>query len=343
MQKLIVKLIMMLPKFILRAMAKGVQTEIRGRVMDPRMGVIAAQGAGGPSMASLTPDEARAGANAGMALLDMKPLKSVAITNRTVPGPAGDLPVRVYTPKNANGALPGLVWYHQGGCVIGTIDWADGFASILAEQVGMVIVNVDYRLAPEHPFPAAFDDALAAYRYVKANAAEFGIDANKLCIGGDSAGGNLTAATTLALREAGEAQPALQLLVYPWTTVAEDLPSRTDFGQTYPLNREIMEYFKGQYLGEDGTFDEHDLRCSPMSAADHAGLAPALIYTAGFDPISDEGEAYGEKLKAAGVPVLYRCYESLTHSFTAMSGMIPAAKAANYEIAGEVKAWLNKA
>lgn len=342
MQRLIIKLIMMLPKFILRAMAKGVETQIRGRVMDPRLAVMAAQSAGGPSMADVPIEASRAGANAAMAMLDLKPSKKVEMTDATLPGPAGDLPIRIYKPKGATGPLPGLVWFHQGGCVIGTIEWSHGFMALLAEQVGMVVINVEYRLAPENPFPASFDDALAAYRHVHANAAQYGIDPAKLTIGGDSAGGNLSAATTIALRDSGEAQPALQLLIYPWTTTAEELPSRNDFANSWPLNKDTMEFFKAQYLGEDGTVDENDLRCSPMSATNHAGLAPALIYTAGFDPISDEGDAYGNKLKEAGVPVLYRCYESLTHSFTAMAGIIPAAKAANMEIAGEVKEWLDK-
>lgn len=342
MQKLIVKLIMMLPNFILRWLAKGVETEVRGRVMDPRLAVMAAQAANGPSMAEVPVEASREGANAAMAMLDLKPSKNVEMTDATLPGPAGDLPIRIYKPKGATGALPGLVWFHQGGCVIGTIEWSHGFMALLAEKVGMAVVNVEYRLAPENAFPASFDDALAAYRHVYANAAEYGIDPAKLTIGGDSAGGNLSAATCIALRDAGEAQPALQVLVYPWTTTAEELPSRTDFANSWPLNKDTMDFFKDQYLGEDGKVDVNDLRCSPMSAASHAGLAPALIYTAGFDPISDEGEAYGEKLKAAGVPVLYRCYESLTHSFTAMAGMVPAAKAANMEIAAEMKEWLGK-
>lgn len=342
MQALITKLILMLPGFILNWFAGG-KTIVRGRVLDPRMNFIATMAkkamADGPANPSVL--ERREAANAGLAMLEGKPRAMKAIEHRTIPGPFGETPIRIYTPNSGKGALPLMVYYHQGGCVIGNPDWCETFCTYIADEANAIVVSVDYQKAPEHVFPASFDDALNAYDWAVNNAAALGADPARMGIGGDSAGGNLSAAITHELKKQNRPQPLVQLLVYPWTTTVQELPSREEFGESYPLDKPTMDFFKEQYLPDAETMS-FDHRCSPLDEEDCSGLAPAVIATAGFDPISDEGQAYAEKLKAAGVPVEFKCYESLTHSFTAMSGVLPAAKQAITTLAQQTAVRLNK-
>jgi acetyl esterase/lipase len=191
---------------------------------------------------------------------------------------------------------------------------------------------VDYRLAPEHRFPIALEEVLAAFRQVRDQAARFGAPAGHAAIAGDSMGGNFAAAACQALRAAGEPQPAFQLLIYPCTDVASESASMTTYADAYPLDRATMDWFMGHYLGPQD--DPADLRLSPLRAIDVSGLAPAVIATAGFDPLLDQGEAYARALQTAGVPVVYRCYDSLAHGFVAFAGAVPAADVACREIAG---------
>ena len=197
------------------------------------------------------------------------------------------------------------------------------------------VLSVDYRLAPDHRFPAGLDDVLAAYRWGRDNAARFGALPGTAAIGGDSMGGNFAAIVPQEMRRTGEAQPALQLLIYPAVDVASETASMTTYADAYPLSRPIMDWFMGHYMGPDA--DPADPRLSPDKAADLAGLAPAVVITAGFDPLVDQGEAYAKRLRAAGVPVTYRCYDSLAHGFTAFTGAVPAADAACREVARLVR------
>jgi acetyl esterase/lipase len=198
------------------------------------------------------------------------------------------------------------------------------------------VLSVDYRLAPEHRFPAGLEDVLAAYRWARDNAGRFG--ASDVAIGGDSVGGNFAAIVCQELKRTGEPQPAAQLLIYPCTDVGSETPSMTTYADAFPLTRPLMDWFIGHYLGPDA--DPADPRLSPLKAKDLSGLAPAVIATAGFDPMVDQGEAYARRLRAAGVPVDYRCYDGLCHAFTAFTGAVPAADAACREIAGLVRARL---
>jgi len=252
-----------------------------------------------------------------------------AVADRSVPGPRGDVPVRVYRPAGVEGdALPILVWLHGGGWVIGDVETYDALARALANRAGAVVVSVDYRLAPEDPYPAGLEDCIAAVRWVADNAAELGGDPDRIALGGDSAGGNLTAVVAQQLRESG---PALrfQLLVYPVTDARFGTASMDENAEGFFLTREAMFWFRGHYLGDDSSLIE-DPRVSPLLAAADAleGLPPALVITAEYDPLRDEGEQYGQALQAAGVDTTITRYDGMIHGFFSMREMLPDAAVA---------------
>lgn len=338
-QKFLIRGLMKLPESLLLRMAGGEPLSIDGRVMDPRVQLLAVQGAKEPSITTLDPVAARAATSQGFALLDDAPRANVAIDETTVPGPGGALAARLYRPKHATVPLPGLVYFHMGGCVIGDLDTCDTFCSILADGANCAVLSVDYRLAPEHKFPAAVDDALAAYKWAEENAASFGMEAGRIGVGGDSAGGYLSAVVVQQMKAEGGPAPALQLLIYPVTDMEAEGGSMESCGEVYPLTAEIMHWFIDHYI--DKPEDRKDLRASPLKADDLSGLPPAIVVTAGFDPLRDQGTEYADRLKAAGVPVTYRCYDGLAHAFTAMSGTVPAAKQACEDIAADVKTALH--
>jgi acetyl esterase len=287
------------------------------------------EGSGGPPLSEQTPEGLRTAYAALSAFGVKEDVASVA--DRNIPGPGGDLPVRIYVPAGASApaggaGLPVLVWLHGGGWVIGDLETADGTVRAMANGAGVVVVSVDYRLAPENPFPAAVDDAVAAVRWVADNAAELGVDPARLAVGGDSAGGNLAAVVAQQLRDGGPAV-AFQLLVYPVTDANITTPSYDENAVGYFLEKETMEWFRGHYLG-DG--DRDDPRISPLVAADDAlvGLPSALVITAEYDPLRDEGEAYGERLRSAGVEVTVTRYDGVIHGFFSMRDMLPDGAAA---------------
>ncbi|MFZ4650744.1 MAG: alpha/beta hydrolase [Rubrivivax sp.] len=242
---------------------------------------------------------------------------------------AGEVPLRLYRPAGTQAAqvLPVLVYFHGGGWTIGDLDTHDVLCRQLAQAAGAAVVSVDYRLGPEHRFPAAVDDCVAATRWVREQAAALGVDASRLAVGGDSAGGNLAAVVCLALREAGEPLPAFQLLIYPATDMRAVAPSHASNGQGYLLTRDSIAYYTGHYLGEDVAL-RSDWRASPLLAPDHRGLPPALVLTAGFDPLRDEGLQYANALSAAGVPAQYLCFERQIHGFITMGRVLDEANLA---------------
>ena len=237
---------------------------------------------------------------------------------------AEGIPARLYRPQgvSASTALPALIYFHGGGWVIGDLETHDVLCRQLTAEAGISVVNVDYRLAPEHKFPAAVDDAWAATRWVAQHAAELGIDAGRLAVGGDSAGGNLAAVVALLARDHGGPALALQLLTYPVTDVAAESPSYTEFADGFLLTRDSMRWFIAHYLR--GTQDALDWKASPLRAPSLAGVAPALIVTAGFDPLRDEGDAYARRLREAGVRVDVICYGGMIHGFVPMGRLIDA-------------------
>ena len=288
--------------------------------LDPNLQVLldGMAGADPVELSDMSVEEARA--MMGMlVLIDGEPEPVASVADRTVPGPAGDVPVRIYRGRPGDEALPVLIWYHGGGWVIGDLDSADTTARKLANRSGALVVSVDYRLAPEHPFPAAVDDCWAALDWVAAHADEIGGDPGRLAVGGDSAGGNLSAVAAVLARDAGVALRH-QLLVYPATDATQSQPSIEENGEGYLLTRNAMTWFTGHYLA-DG--EPKDPRVSPLFTDDLAGVAPATVFTAEFDPLRDEGARYAERLGEAGVETEYRCYPGMIHGFFAMATVTP--------------------
>ena len=276
-----------------------------------------------PPVARQTPQQVREGYGT-MAALGFRPDPPAATVDRSIPGPGGDIPVRIYRP-DAPGPLPVVVFFHGGGWVIGGIDTHDPLCHQLALGVPAIVVSVDYRLAPEDPFPAAVEDCVAATTWVAENADELGADAGRLAVAGDSAGGNLSAVVALKARDAGGPPVAFQLLIYPATDHTRSHPSHQENGQGYMLTSEMMEWFCGHYLG-DGDLRHPD--ASPLFAEDLSGLPPALVMTAEFDPLRDEGEAYAAKLREAGVDARAVRYDGMIHGFIQMDQLVPGARQA---------------
>ena len=247
------------------------------------------------------------------------------------------LALRLYRPLGSEAAdrLPALVYFHGGGWVIGDLDTHDVLCRELANASGFAVVAVDYRLAPEHRFPAAVDDALAATRWVHANAAALGLNASRLAVGGDSAGGNLAAVVAIAARDAGDLPLAFQLLIYPATDMRGGHASRTTNGQGYVLTRDTMNYFEGHYLAHGA--DALDWKASPLLCTDLTRLPPALVLTAGYDPLRDEGLAYAQALTLAGSRVSHICFERQIHGFITMGRVLDEAHAAVAICASELR------
>ncbi|MDP9151476.1 MAG: alpha/beta hydrolase [Myxococcota bacterium] len=249
----------------------------------------------------------------------------VAMHDLTIPGPSGPLPARVYraATRRRTDLSPGLVWFHGGGWVLGSTTSAHRVCRSLAKRAGVVVVSVDYRLAPEHPFPAATLDAIAATRWILEAAPTLGVDAGAVGVGGDSAGGNLAALVAQSAR--GERRrPAFQLLVYPATDLTRSHESHRLFADGYLLTKRAMDWYLGHYLPDGASAS--DPAASPFFATDLSGLPPALVLTAGFDPLRDEGVAYAEKMRAAGGEVEHVCAAGLIHGFLAMTGSMGQAE-----------------
>jgi acetyl esterase len=256
----------------------------------------------------------------------------------TVAGAAGPLGARLYVPEVSDAMSGLLVYFHGGGFVVCDLETHDNMCRFLARQAGVRVLAVDYRLAPEHRFPAAIEDALAAFRFAAEHAAELGADPARLAVGGDSAGGNL--ATGVARLAAADAQlaPAFQLLFYPWLDLSAKRESYRLFGEGFNLNEGDLDWYKRHYLADPG--DAIDPRCSPLQAEQLEGLAPAYIATAGFDPLRDEAEEYASRLRAAGVPVALRRHRGLIHGFANAVGIGHVGREALVEAAGALRVGL---
>ncbi len=271
-------------------------------------------------------------------LLDLPPATLAELRDFELDGAAGPLPARLYRPE-AVGPLPIVLWLHGGGFVVGGLDSHAGLCSNLAARAQCIVVAVDYRKAPEHPFPAAVDDAVASLRWVRAQAESLGGRADKIAIAGDSAGGNLSAVTCQLLRDAGEEQPALQVLISPLADSHHPFASARHFAEGFLLDADMLDWFSSNYLR--GPEDRDDPRASPLLAECVDGLAPALIHTAGFDPLRDEGQAYAHKLQAAGVEVDFRCYERLIHNYVVMGRVSAGSRAAVEDLFDELRVALH--
>ena len=247
-----------------------------------------------------------------------------------IPGPAGDIPARVYDPAPGGAPRPVLAYFHGGGWVQGDLETHHGLCARLAQLAGVLVVAIDYRLAPEHKFPAAVDDCLAAYRWLRAHAGDLGGDPARVAVGGDSAGGNLSAVVSQLAPGTGAPVPTCQVLIYPATDFALDTTSHSEFEDGHVIPRDRVLWYMQQYLR--GEADRSDLRASPLRTAELKGQPPALVVTAGFDPLRDEGHAYAERLRAAGVDVVYREYTGQIHAFVSLTKAIPEGMACTREI-----------
>ena len=278
-----------------------------------------------------TPEELRAGMSAGAT---PSPIAMSSITDRTIPGPAGAIPIRIYRPST-DADLPVVTFFHGGGWVVGDLESHDHCCRVIASKAECVVVAVDYRLAPEAKFPAAIDDAWAATEWVVANADELGVDASRLAVAGDSAGGNLAAVVANMSRDHEHVEIIQQVLIYPVTDGSCDRPSMTENAEGYFLTRSAMDWFHDHYTAT--VADLEDPRYSPI-LSDLAGAPSAVVVTAGFDPLRDQGNAYAAKLVEAGVEVDHVEYEGMIHGFFSMDEAIDVAADAQDQVAAALKA-----
>ncbi|MFC9328940.1 alpha/beta hydrolase [Kitasatospora sp. NPDC057015] len=300
--------------------------------LDPQLRTLREQRArrGAAPLYTLSVEQARAADLASIRAAGGTPRALYEVIDRHLPGPGGELPVRIYRPS-AERPLPALLYYFGGGWTLGSIDTADVLCRDLAAEAGCLVVTVGYRLAPEHPFPAAVHDCLAALRWVADHAGELGVDRAGIAVGGDSAGGNLAAAVTLLARADGDLPLAGQLLVYPNTDQLADDASMRDNADPWLFNHHSVAWYGRHYLTTPQ--DAENPLASPLRAADLGGLPPALVVTAEYDPLRDQGEAYAARLAAAGVPVELTRYPGMAHGFFAMAGAVDAARTANLQAA----------
>jgi acetyl esterase len=292
---------------------------------------------GVPPTHTLTPEEARRFYRERRAVTQPDPQQVAEVRELVAEGPHGQIPLRLYRPLGSDPAapLPVLVYYHGGGWTIGDLDTHDTLCRALGNGAGCAVVAVDYRMGPEHRFPAAVDDALAAARWVRREAAGLGVDASRMAVGGDSAGGNLAAVVAIAARDAGDLPIVFQLLIYPATDMRRGHASHVGNGQGYVLTRDTIAYFHDHYIDDP----RHDLdwRASPLLREDLGGLPPALLLTAGYDPLRDEGLDYARALTAAGNRATCVCFERQIHGFITMGRLLDEAEAAVSMCAAELK------
>ena len=283
--------------------------------------------AGMVDIADLTPEQMREGFRRLALMVDYRQAPIGKIVDGQLPGPGGPLRTRSYYPQHfPAGRLPGLIYFHGGGGIFGSIDTHEGICRMLANESGCVVIAVGYRQAPEHKFPAAVEDAYAATEWVVEHAGELGLDPQRIAIGGDSAGGNLAAVVCQRARQCNGPRLALQVLLCPVLDLNADTMSWRAFEKGYFLNRAMIGWMLDHYCTPD--VDRNDPRLSPLRAADLSGLPQAHIHTAEFDPLRDEGEAYAKRLERAGVAVTYTCHHGMIHHFFGMAGVIPYARSA---------------
>jgi acetyl esterase len=313
-----VKVMPWIPPSLKRLLTGGRRITVDGNTLDATLQLILvaqrSKRTRGDS-ADVDPEVARALMRKSIAAMNID--SAVPTTDHTIAGPDSPLRARHYRPAVAE-AAPLLLFFHGGGFVVGDIESHDGLCRTICRDAAVHVLSVDYRLAPEHPAPAAADDCVAAYRWARGHAAELGADPSRIGVGGESAGGNLAALVALRSREEGIPQPALQVLLYPLLDLSAQTRSRTLFADGFFLSKLEQERFVELYLGGTG-LAAGDARVSPLKATDLSGLAPALVVTAGFDPLRDEGNEYAAALRSAGVTVDHRQFDALTHGFAGIA------------------------
>jgi acetyl esterase len=285
-----------------------------------------------PAYHTLSPKEARWAYNSAAEILDLPRVPLARVQDLDIPG-AGNAPLRARLYAQSHERLPVLLYLHGGGFTIGGIETHDSLCRQLAQRSGAAVVSLAYRLAPEHRFPTAVDDSFAALQWLASQAGELGLDGSRLAVGGDSAGGTLSAVCALMARDAG-VELALQLLVTPGTTARQDTPSHTTFARGFLLEAEGIDWFFRHYIDDT---QRDDWRFAPLNAADVDGVAPAWVGLAECDPLVDEGVAYADKLRLAGVPVQLELWRGMTHDFIKMGRAIPQALEAQASAAQALK------
>ncbi len=325
-QRLTTRAVAALPRGVVSALA-GRPTVVDGLTLHPEMALVLRlqrlAGEQGWEVMGVQGTRRHVAQQSKAAAVRLAPVESVR--SLVIEGDAGPLPARLYVPRSAPASAGLLVFFHGGGHVFGDLESHDATCRLLCSRAAVLVLSVEYRLAPEHPFPAAVDDALASFRWAVAHAAELGADPTRIAVGGDSAGGNLAAVAALGARDAGDAvRPAFQLLIYPVVDMTARTPSRSLFGEGFYLTTPGIAFTRGHYVPDEA--QRRDPRASPLLADRHDDLPPAHVVTAGFDPLRDEGEAYAAALRAAGVSVTVRREPGLIHGFANMIGVSDAAR-----------------
>lgn len=337
-----VKIIPWIPNRAMRLLMGGRAVIIDGNTLDPALQLMLS-GLRAVGIDGLVVDDDPAVSRAQVHQIIQElpgPQIHVEVSEMSIPGPASETAVRHYRPANGQ-AAPLLVFYHGGGWAIGDLDTHDALCRLTCRDAGIHVLSVDYRLAPEHPAPAAIDDALAAFEWAYEYAGELGAIAGKVAVGGDSAGGNLAAVVSQLARDGGGPTPVLQWLIYPRTDFTAQSRSLSLFARGFLLTKRDMDWFEAQYLrGSD--IDRADSRVSPLLAESLSGLAPALIAVAGFDPLRDEGESYAAALRAAGTAVDLRCLCSLTHGFVNLFQLGGGSATGTSELISALRAHLSR-
>jgi acetyl esterase len=312
------------------AFLAGLRISLGGRTMDPKAQIVGefVKSIRVPGYYPPLP-ELRQQLRTMVTLMDEPAPALPRIEEITIPGPAGPIPARVYDPAGTGAPPSALAYFHGGGWVQGDLETHHGLCARLAQRAGVAVVAIDYRLAPEHKFPAAVEDCLAAYRWLRAHGREVGVDPARVGVGGDSAGGNLSAVVSQLAKAEALPIPTCQVLIYPATDFALDTPSHRELEDGHIIPRDRILWYSQQYLR--GEADKTDHRASPIRG-DLRGQPPALVITAGFDPLRDEGHAYAEALRKAGADVVYREYPGQIHAFVSLTKAIPEGMACTLEI-----------
>jgi acetyl esterase len=331
----------LMPEDAALAFLAGHRITLGGRTMDPRAQLVGefVKSIRVPGVYPPVP-ELRQQLRTMVSLMDEPAPALARIEDMKIPGPAGAIPARVYDAVSGGGPRPALVYFHGGGWVQGDLETHHGLCARIAHRAGIVVVAIDYRLAPEAKFPAAVEDCLAAYRWVREHGRELGVDPARVAVGGDSAGGNLSAVVSQLATGAGLPVPACQVLIYPATDFSLGTPSHREMEHGHIIPRDRVVWYAQQYLR--GEADKKDPRVSPI-LGDLRGQPPALIITAGFDPLRDEGHDYAEALKKAGVDVQYHEYPGQIHAFVSLTKAIPQGMACTLEIGDYLRQRLGRA
>lgn len=329
-----------LPSPLKRLIARGLPDEIDSHRLDPDVRAMlgGSELLGREKLGERPIEQARKRFTAEIVALEGPPPRIYHVEDLTIPGPGGPLSARLYSPPPREDGLPLLVHYHGGGHVLGDLDSCEAACRLLVIEAGVSVLSVDYRMAPEHVFPAAADDALAGFLFAVEHAERLGVDPERIGVGGDSAGGNLAASACIAARDAGGPTPAFQLLLYPAVDVARKRPSRGLFAERLLLTDDDVEWYRRQYIPDAADLSKP--LASPLLADDLAGLPPAYVATAGFDPLRDEGEEFAEALARAGVPAVADRSPGLVHGFANYTALVPAAREAMLRAAGALRVGL---